>query len=278
MNAPYPVFTMGADPAVPVLTFGLLALVALVRCAVIARRERRVWPLAVFGGSALLVTYEPMNNFLLHAAYPENGWRMLGWLGQNVPWSTWLIYMFYFSFPVTMLMIRLERGMTTASFWKFFAGTTFFAAVFEPAFTYPSGLDWWVYYGEDQPLNFTGLPVFWWFADGMILVGVGVLLHLVRRHLLTRDWQSLVFVPLMPLLLFGVHGSATAPVAVAILERAPNAAITACSLLGIAISLLYTALFARAARVSNARSGLPEDRDGSGSDRGSLAVAGPSGR
>jgi hypothetical protein len=28
----------------------------------VARRERKIWPLAVFGGSMLLIFYEPINN------------------------------------------------------------------------------------------------------------------------------------------------------------------------------------------------------------------------
>jgi hypothetical protein len=73
----------------------------------------------------------------------------------------------------------------------------------------------------------------------------------------------------MPLLLFALHGSATAPVALAILDGAAPAVITAASLLTIAISLLYIGLLARAVCVSTPRGvELPDGGGSSGPERG----------
>jgi hypothetical protein len=251
MHDPYPVFGIGeTESMVRNLLFGGLALAALIYCVAVARREGKLWPVYVFGGSALLVIYEPFNNLLAQCAYPTAGAgahdAILTWFGQHVPWSTWLIYMFYFSFAVPMLIKRLEAGMTVRQFFGFWGVVAVVCAAFEPLFAHPSGLRWWYYYGPHQALAFTGMPMFWVVANSMVVVAVGVIFYLLKKYVLTRDIQTIAFVPLAPLILFGVHGSAGIPVFVAISEGAGEIWSTMATFGSFAISFLYLWLMSRA--------------------------------
>lgn len=251
MTEPYPIYGISADEVLAAyVLFGGASLVTLVYCVRVARRQHQPWPLAVFGGSALLVSYEPFNNFLAHCGYPTgpNQDEMLTWFGQHVPWMTWLIYMFYFSFAVPLLVQKLDRGMTTRGFLGFYACVVAACAAFEPLFCNINGsLRWWYYYGDNQALDFTGLPMFWWFANAMAVVGMGVLFHLLKNHVFTRVAQQWLFVPLAPLVLFALHGSAAAPVYTAIQSTDSEALSTLATLATIAISIFYAWLLAGAA-------------------------------
>jgi len=66
------------------------------------------------------------------------------------------------------------------------------AALFEPL---PVALGWWRYYGN-QPFNFTGLPLNWWFTNATCVMFVAATLYLVRKYLLTGDSRTWVFAPL----------------------------------------------------------------------------------
>ena len=254
MHDPYPIFGIAAGAVYSAyLIFGVAALATLLYCIRVARREHQPWPLAVFGGSALLVSYEPFNNFLAHCAYATgpNQHEMLTWFGQHVPWMTWLIYMFYFAFAVPLLVQWLDRGMTVKTFIKFYACVVAACAAFEPLFcNVHAGIRWWYYYGDNQAFNFTGLPMFWWFANAMVVVGMGVIFHLLKKHVFTNKAQQWLFVPLAPLVLFAVHGSASAPVFIAIQSTDSKLLSSLATLATIGISLFYVWLMAKSACVT----------------------------
>ena len=263
MNDPYPVFGIAAGAVYAAyLIFGAASLATLLYCVRVARRERQPWPLAVFGGSALLVTYEPFNNFLAHCAYPTgpNQHEMLTYFGQHVPWFIWLVYMFYFSFAVPLLVQWLDRGMTVKTFAKFYAWTVVACAAFEPLFcNVRVGLRWWYYYGDNQAFDFTGMPMFWWFANAMVVVAMGVVFHLLKKHVFTSNAQQLLFVPLAPLVLFAVHGSASAPVFVAIRSTDSELVSSLATLVTIGISLFYIWLMAKSACITGTVSAAEDD-------------------
>jgi hypothetical protein len=251
VHDPYPIIEISATASlIRYLLFGGVALATLVYCVVVARRQHKQWPLFVFAGSALLVVYEPFNNLLAQCAYPSAGAgghdAMLTWFHQHVPWAVWLIYIFYFSFAVPLLMQRLERGMTVRQFWGFWAVVAAVCWAFEPLFAHPKGLRWWYYYGPSQALAFTGMPLFWVVANSMVVVAMGVIFYLLKKYILTRDIETILFVPLAPLILFGVHGSAGIPVCVAISEGASQFWSTMATFGSFAISFLYLWLMSRA--------------------------------
>lgn len=255
MNDPYPIYSIGETESIVKYTlFGVAALAALLYCLRLSRTLGQKWPLYGFAGSALLVSYEPFNNLLAQCAYPTSGDTldpMLTWFDQTVPWSTWLIYMFYFSFAVPQLVQRLDRGMTTRQFMAFYGITAAICAAFEPLFCHPDiGINWWYYYGEGQALDFTGMPLFWVFANSMVVVAMGTIFHLLKKHVFRTDRETIAFIPLSPLILFGVHGSASIPVFVAVSEGANEFWSTVATLSTIAVSFFYLWILSRAACVS----------------------------
>lgn len=250
MNDAYPVFSISSgEQTLSEVLFGGLAVLALIFCVRLALRERQIWPVCVFGGSMLLVTYEPFNNLLAHCAYPtvpdQN--TAVSYLGQHVPVATWFIYMFYFSFAVPALMKRFEAGITMRQLGRYYATGVLTCAAFEPLFAHPDvGIRWWYYYGDNQALDFTGMPMFWWFANAMVVVAMAAIFHLLRRHVFTAHRHAVVFIPLAPLVLFGVHGSAGIPVFIATTSTDGTTWTTLATLGSIGLSFLYVWLFGRA--------------------------------
>jgi hypothetical protein len=105
------------------------------------------------------------------------------------------------------------------------------------------------YWGDNQALNFTGLPMFWWFANMMVVMATAMIFHRLRRHLFSRDWQTLAFVLLEPLILIGVHGSAGIPYYIAITSAHSVGLSTLGTAGSIVISLFYMLLFGKAVTV-----------------------------
>lgn len=257
------------EQTVAELLFGGAALAALVYCILVARREGKRWPVYVFAGSALLVTYEPFNNFLGNCAYPTIGQHtFISYLDRDVPVYTWFIYMFYFSVAVPFLMKRFEAGVTMRRLWRYYAVAVLLCAAFEPLFISSKvGLHWWEYFGSNQPLDFTGLPMWWWFANAMVVCVTAMIFHLLKTHVFTSDRQTLLFVPLEPLVLFAVHGSAAAPVYIAVKSSGGTTWPAIATLATIAISGLYMWLFGKATTVDARRKAadaivtLPRERE-----------------
>lgn len=263
MNDAYPVFGIAAGAVYAAyLIYGSVAVAALLYCIKIARREHQPWPLAIFIGSATMITYEPFNNFMAHLAYATgpNQHQMLTWFGQHVPWMTWLVYIVYTSTTVPLLVHWLDRGMTVKKFLMFYAGVVAGCAAFEPLFcNVHAGLHWWYYYGDNQPFDFTGLPMFWWFANATAMFGMGVIFHLLKKHVFTTKAQQWLFVPLSPLLTFAIHGSASAPVFTAIHSTDSKLLGSLATLASIGISLFYVWLMVKAACVTRPVSAAEHD-------------------
>jgi len=175
------------------LAFGIGALVSIGYCLHIARREHKVWPIWVVLGSMLTMLWEPFTDMLLDCGYPTGPRMAVTLFGHHIPLYIFFVYVFYFAPAVTVLYLQLERGVTQRQFWKYSLIMIATCAVFEPI---PVALGWWRYWG-DQPLNFTGLPMHWWFTDATCIVAVPVAMLLIRRHLLSSDRQTWTYAPLM---------------------------------------------------------------------------------
>ena len=229
------------------LLFGGAALATLVYCIVLARREAKLWPVCVFAGSALLVTYEPFNNFLGNCTYPTvDQHTVISYFGRDVPVYTWFIYMFYFSVAVPVLMRRFEQGVTMRRLWRYYGVGVLTCAAFEPLFISSAvGLEWWRYFGDNQALDFSGMPMWWWFANAMVVCVTAMVFHLLRTHVLRSDRQTLLFVPLEPLILFAAHGSAAVPVYIAVKSSDGTTWTTLATVATIAISVLYVWLLGK---------------------------------
>ena len=251
-----PVFSIGSTEQLVIeLVFGAAALAALAYCAVVARRERKIWPLCVFGGAMLALPYEAVCDLFGNVAYPLQGQHtVLDVLGQPLPFYVWFIYCFYLSAPVVWLMKRFEAGITGRQLAKYFAIGVALAACFEPLITAEK---WWFYFGY-QPLKFTGMPMWWWFVNPTCVFGIAAVLYLVRKYALRRDMESLIFVPLVGLALFAIHGSAGFPQYLTI-----NQSSHALAILGtfgsIAVTIAYIWLIGRVVTVREPAAATAEE-------------------
>jgi hypothetical protein len=223
--------------------FGAAALATLAYCLRAAYRERATWPLYVFVGASLCILYEPFNNVLAHCAYPANQTTELSALGRHIPLFIGFVYMFYFGIPVTWLMSRFAAGVTRRQLGTYYAIAVTACGAFEPIFAHQR---MWRYYGPNQALDFTGMPMFWWFANAMCIFAIAAGLHGLRTHVLDRPRQHAVFALGVPLGLFAAHGSASIPVFIAMSGGASRTWSTVASLATIALSLLYMRVIALA--------------------------------
>jgi hypothetical protein len=243
MTTSFPAFTTssGSQLAAEIL-FGLAALVTVGYCANVSRRERAAWPMFVAVGAALTIFYEPFNNVLGHCGYPTDQHTLLHSLGRNIPWFIGFVYTFYFGIPVTWLVQRFDRGVTGRQLARYYAVAVVICAAFEPYFVH---LNLWRYYGDNQALNMTGLPAFWWFANPMCVFAVATVVHLLRWHVLTRQAQSAIFMPLGVLTVFASHGSASIPVFMAVNGTTGRFWTTLATVATIGLSAMYMWLIAR---------------------------------
>jgi hypothetical protein len=242
MTFPHPVWAISSgEQTIAELVFGLAALATLAYCISVARRTNKLWPLFAVGGAALTVTYEPFNNLLGHCAYPLIGQHTaIDFVGQKVPVYILFVYMFYFAAPAVWLTQRFDAGITRRQLTKYFGVAVVLCAAFEPFFV---SQYWWRYTGH-QPLNMTGLPMWWWVVNPMCVFGVAALYHLLRKHVLDSDRQSALFVVLCPLSVFATHGSAAVPLNIGI--NAKSIALAVVGTFGsIAIALMYMWFIAR---------------------------------
>jgi hypothetical protein len=256
MTFPHPIWSISSGHQLFVeLLFGGVALATLIYCATVARRTRHPWPLFLFGGAALTVTYEPFNNLLGHCAYPIVHQHMaIDFVGQRIPWYIVFVYAFYFGAPITWMMTRYEAGITKRQLVSYYAIAVVICAAFEPYFTHHG---YWKYTGY-QPLSWTGLPMWWWFVNPMCLFAIAAILHLLKRHVLKGAWESAVFILACPLGCFATHGSAAVPLNIGINAHS-HALATVGSLGAIAIGLLYMGLVGRVVCVpEEAMAALPK--------------------
>ena len=112
---------------------GFFALVALVYCVWLARRERKIWPLMVLLGAAPMTMWESMQNIVTHVVYPEIGQHTAFEIyGRPMPIYLVLLYVCYFGVWVPMLMKKFEDGVSVKQVMKYYSVTVVFAFAFEP--------------------------------------------------------------------------------------------------------------------------------------------------
>jgi hypothetical protein len=177
------------------LVMGAGALASLIYCIHIARRDRVVWPLWMFIGAGVMTIWETIVNLFEHIAYPSEGARIIldGWLGRDIPLYCFLIYLCYFAGPGAWLYQRILGGVSRSELTRIAAITIIACATFEPIAVY---FNLWTYYGT-HPFNWTGLPMHWWFSNAVTVLFVPAACAMLRKHVLTCDAQTFIFVPFM---------------------------------------------------------------------------------
>jgi hypothetical protein len=226
------------------LVFGFLTLIALGYCLWLARRERKIWPLMVLLGAAPMTMWESMQNIVTHVVYPEIGQHTAFEIyGRPMPIYLVLLYMSYFGLWVPWLMKKFEDGVSVKRVMTYYFVTVLFAASFEPIPV--SVFKWYTYYGDNQPLKFFGIPIWWFFVNAMVIVGIAAIFATLRKHVLTADWQSVVFIPASLLVCAGLHQSAGVPVYAAIGSGWSSAVTIPAALLSCGLAVVWVYLLAR---------------------------------
>ncbi|MDB5968390.1 MAG: putative rane protein [Hydrocarboniphaga sp.] len=234
---PQPQLAMPETPQLIITVFfAVLAVLSLINALRTARAQRSMFPIALFIGCGLAVTYEPLNNFLGQCVYPQQGqWTWIEAIDRKMPTFLGLIYLFYFCGSILYIMRRIAEGVTAAQWWRMYGIGVVFVTVFELV---PLHYQLWEYYGDNQPLNFLmGFPAWWWFANPFCLFAMAVLFHFLRRTVL-QERMSLLFIPLTPLALMATHGPVALPVFIALNASQSTVVTNIAALVSIGMSLL----------------------------------------
>jgi hypothetical protein len=224
------------------IVLGLAAVAAVVYTVNVARQRRQYWPFFVLGASLMNTWYEPLNDIINHCAYPNRGelHTVYTWADRPIPLYILLVYVFYFTVPALFLMQKFEQGITKRQFWQYFFVIAGCAAVFEPLFV---ANNLWDYYGDNQPLNITGLPVWWWFANSMTVFITGAAFHLIRTRVFTMQWHCAAFLPLGPIVFMASHTTAGMPTWLAINSTAAMWVVLLGSFVTMGLTALYMKIF-----------------------------------
>lgn len=190
--------------------FGFGLLLTLIYAARTARRVRDVYPFALVLGGGLLCFGEPFVDVLGHCMFPvDDVAPYIDTFGRQIPLYMAPVYFFYFGASFVWTFNRLTRGVTMRKWWQGYAGLAAFGLCFEPI---PIALGWWTYYGDNQPVRFVNVPMWWGFTNTAAdIVTAALMFHLVRRLRLTGA-RSLVLVPLVPVAFLGVHTMMAFPI------------------------------------------------------------------
>jgi hypothetical protein len=209
------------------LTAGLLFTAGLVLTLIYATRtatrDRDIYPYCLIAAGGLICFGEPFVDVLGHCMFPvQDVVPYIDTFGRQIPLYMAPVYFFYFGASFVWTFNALSRGVTTRQWWKRYAGLAAFGLCFEPI---PIALGWWTYYGDNQPIRFINVPMWWGFANTAAdIVTAAMLFHLVRRLGLTGR-RSLILVPVMPVAFMGVHTMMAFPIYTA-LNSTPNTLIT----------------------------------------------------
>jgi hypothetical protein len=245
MTATVPIYGLPeVESAIVNSVMGALAAASLVYCLVAAARERRTYPVYLFVGSALAVWYEVLTDVLGHVAWATQGEIVIvRALGRELPLYANFVYMFYFPVALVSLDRALGRGVTWERWRRWALAGIPLTLLFE---LYPIHRQWWVYYGDNQPLPVLGFPLYWAFVNSMSILCVAALNWLLRTRVLgeRHAWLLMVSVPLS---LVCIHMPVVFPVQMVLGSTESLEATTAASLLTMALALAMLVLVGKAA-------------------------------
>ncbi|HEX4247583.1 MAG TPA: hypothetical protein VH008_06930 [Pseudonocardia sp.] len=217
------------------LVFGLASVVALVYSVRAARQVRQPYPVYVMLSAGLIVFGEPFVDVLGHFKFPElDVVPYLHAIGRTVPLYFAPAYFFYFGGFWLVTMRKVAAGVTTRSWWGWYAGAAAFALAVEPI---PIHLGWWVYYGPNQPLMFFGLPIWWGFANSASALVAGAILQLLISRRILTGVATLAIFPLLPAVFMGADTMMALPLYVALNSTDSALVANIAQLVTIALSL-----------------------------------------
>jgi hypothetical protein len=214
--------------------FNVGAALSLVFCLVLAARQRRMLPLYIFVGSCLAVPVEMFVDVLGRCSWATLDQPIIANLmGRNVPLLNLTNYMVYFPGAIVAIHAALEKGLTLRQWWKFASYGILLAWLFE---LYPVHAHWWYYYGEGQPLELLGLPLWWGPVAVLAVLGASGLTFVIRHRVL-QDRHTWLLMPAIPLAVISTHMTASFPTFVALSSTDKTAITSSAALLTIAVAL-----------------------------------------
>lgn len=223
------------------LFLGFFGLLAIIYAFWVARRRREIWPIIVVLTCPIILNQEVLSDILGRCAYAlpgpgQSDHTAVTILGRQLPLYIFFGYFAYFA-PVIWLVEKFEQGITKATFVKIFGLEVIGVILFEVPAVY---FKWWIYYGENQPLDFWGhaAPAWWWFADSACLLSMAVGIYYARTRLFTKTWHNVLYIPLGLIMVAGGIHAAAIPMWVTIANDSSLLVTTIASFISIAMSLL----------------------------------------
>lgn len=226
----------GVSHIAALTVFGTAALITLVCCVCVARAERRSYPMALFVAGGLCIFYEPLADVLGHCMWArQNVIVEMTLFGVDLPLFAQLVHFTYFAGGLVFLLRRLERGVSPRQWWTYYACGVVIAGAAEMG---AIAVNWWHYFGANQPLYVLHYPLWWAFANVMAIFVMAAILHGLRARVITTNARAWLYMLLVPLSFTALHAGVSLPVYAALNSSSSIAVTTMAALATIALSLL----------------------------------------
>jgi len=136
-------------------------------------------------------------------------WTAFELLGIKLPLFLIFVYPCYIAGLMIWVFDRLHNSrLSVAGWWKLAAFGAVAAALFEPPAIH-FGL--WLYFGDNEPLRFFGLPFWWAFANSAAIILMGLVCYSLWHNVMDRKYTPALLL-ILPMSLFAIHTSLAAPV------------------------------------------------------------------
>lgn len=222
-----------------------LAVLTLLYAVRQARRTGRSDPIWICLGAALAVFYEPLGDFFAHVTYHEvNQINLTSAFGFHTPLWVLPTYVVFFGAPILLLLPQLERGISMVRWMAIFVLSMPGAFLFEVPLLQMGSI---AYYGENQPFQILGYPLWMAFANGCTMLVVTTAVHFLRQSAVIQQ-HPFFLAPVLPMLVMGANGGAALPLASAINGSASVEVVNLMALLSMGLATLYVWLCGKLAQ------------------------------
>lgn len=215
----------------------VLAVGVVIAAARISRRIGNRYPLAICAGAVLATFYEPLGDLFAHVTYHEVGQISLtSAFGFRTP--LWIVptYVVFFGASTLWLMGEIEKGVTQGRWMLLYALSLPGAWLFEVPLLRMGAIS---YYGDNQPLQLFGYPLWMAFANSTTIFVVATACSFLKRSPAFRE-RPLLFTPFFPMLVMGANGACALPLGSSINSAASLATVNAAAGLSMVLALFYT--------------------------------------
>lgn len=158
-TAPLELTVDGGTADAVLIVLGAVGAVAVVWSLVQWLRTGSPLPFAVLLGGLATVMLEPFADVCGLVWFPEDD-QVHAFTSMGVPIPMFVVmgYLCLFGMMTWATVLFMERGPSKRQYWRFTAGTLITATVFEWVLL---TTDVYVYYGDNQPLEVLGYPLYW---------------------------------------------------------------------------------------------------------------------